>query len=265
MQWVRQAAQRISLGSSRLAAHLGARAVHRARGVWRRVSGWLSAGQGLGWALRLAVLLGAAAVLRKIVTGAGGGMYEAVADGRAPWLLWGAAIGWVIGAYRVGHPDWKPKPLPSDEPADAEPETDEEQPAAEQTPTGPPPVSPVALIAAVRDVGTPHAQLKPLAEHLGTTTDVVRAAAAGVGWPVKDVRMAGRSASAGLRWDEAPALPPLGPVSGVVGAGQGADDNDDDSGGEGPGEGVQVRRTDGGLIIYDLADTVRHQKVRGAK
>jgi hypothetical protein len=75
---------------------------------------------------------------------------------------------------------------------------------------------------------TPHAQLKPLAEHLGTTTDAVRATAAGLGWAVKDVRMQGRSASAGLRWDEAPSPEQAYPSPGVVGAGQPADDNDDD-------------------------------------
>ena len=80
----------------------------------------------------------------------------------------------------------------------------------------------------MREVGTPHAQLKPLAEHLRTTTDAVRAAAAGMGWAVKDVRMQGRSASAGLRWDEVPSPEQAYPDPGVVGAGQLADDDNDD-------------------------------------
>ncbi|MEU6597876.1 hypothetical protein [Streptomyces flaveolus] len=218
--------------------------------------------------LRLAVLLGAAALLRKIAVAVAGGVYGRVADGGAPVVMFGAAALFTVAAYRCGHPDWKPKPksaaaaeTPEAEPGE-EADADTDVPAgtvAEPKPTGPPPISPAALVAAVRDIGTPHAQLKPLAEHLGTTTDVVRATAAGMGWQVKDVRMAGRSASAGLRWDEVPSPPPADPFPSVVGAGQPADDNDDDIGGEGPEKGVRVVRTDGGLIVYDLADTHRRR------
>ncbi|MEV7793407.1 hypothetical protein AB0O68_15650 [Streptomyces sp. NPDC087512] len=262
MQWVRLTAQRICTGSGRLAAHLAGRAAQRARQLWRAAAGWLGESSGLGWVLRLAVLVGAVAVLRKVAVAVGGGVYAAVADGRAPWLMWGTAGAWVVAAYRCGRDGWVPRPAP---PAAAEQQDDgqeQEQPAVEKTPA-PPFVSPVALIAAVRDIGTPHAQLKPLAEHLSTTTDAVRAAAAGMGWPVKDVRMQGRSASAGLRSDECPSPAPADPSPGVVGAGQPADDNDDDSDEEGPREGVEVRRTDGGLIIYDLADRLRRRGVVG--
>jgi hypothetical protein len=135
---------------------------------------------------------------------------------------------------------WEPR-HPAPEPsADDEQRADGDQAkdsAVEQAPAGPPPISPVALIAAARDIGTPHAQLKPIAEHLSTTTDVVRAAAAGMGWPIKDVRMAGRSASAGLRWDECPSPAPVDPSPGVVGTGRAADDNHDGTGEEGCREG----------------------------
>ncbi|MFE9935869.1 hypothetical protein [Streptomyces hirsutus] len=260
MQWIRQAAQRISTGSGRLAAHLATQAIDRGRRVWRRATGWLGEASGVGWLLRLAVLLAVAVVLRKIVTTVAVGLYTRVESGAAPWLVWGAAGAWVVAAYRCGRDGWKPKtPAPTEATsAEPEPSSDQPAPAAEQTPAGPPPVSPVALVAAVRDIGTPHAQLKPLAERLGTTTDAVRATAAGLGWEVKDVRMQGRSASAGLRWDEAPSLPPAEPLPAVVGAGQRADDNDDDTDGEGPEKGVRVVRTDGGLIVYDLAD--RHRR-----
>ncbi|MYU22921.1 hypothetical protein [Streptomyces sp. SID8352] len=268
-QWLRQAAHRIHTGSGRLAAHLASLTAHAARRVWHRVTAWLGQGTGLGWLLRLAVLLATAALLRKTALAVAGGLYTAAADGRAPWMMWGAAGAWLITAYRCGHPDWTPgrTPAPDPEPAPAtigEPteaagEAEGEPPATAEEPPGPPPVSPTALVAAVRDIGTPHAQLKPLAEHLAATTDAVRAAAAGMGWAVKDVRMQGRSASAGLRWDEAPSPAPSALSSGVVGAGQSADDNDDDTEKEGPREGIAVRRTDGGLIIYDLADTHRRR------
>ncbi|MEU9640930.1 hypothetical protein [Streptomyces sp. NPDC048188] len=266
MQWIRQAGQRIATGSARLATLLAARALHAARRLWQRAEAWLGDPFTVGWLLRLAVLLAIAAVVRKVALAAGGGLYAAVADGRAPWLMWGGAGLWVVAAYRCGRDGWAPRRT-AETPGDAEQlpdaEQQDDQEAAAQTPAGPPPVSPVALIAAVRDVGTPHAQLKPLAEHLATTTDAVRAAAAGMGWPVKDVRMAGRSASAGLRWDECPSPPPTDPSPGVVGAGERADDNDDDTHEEGPREGIAVRRTDGGLVIYDLADRHRRRGIVG--
>ncbi|MFF9285415.1 hypothetical protein [Streptomyces griseosporeus] len=265
MQWIRNAAQRLAVGSGRLAAHLAARTVHRGRSVWRRAADWLGEGEGLSWLLRLAVLVGAAALLRKIATALAAALYARVHAGAVPWLMWGTATAWVVAAYRCGADDWEPKQsTDKTAPADGEqPAAAEEQPAAEQAPTGPPPVSPAALVAAVRDIGTPHAQLKPLAEHLGTTTDAVRAAAQRMAWAVKDVRMKGRSSAAGLRWDEAPSPAEVYPSPSVVGAGQRADDNDDDTHGSGPEEGVRVVRTDGGLIVYDLADTHRRRGVVG--
>lgn len=265
MQWIRQAGQRIATGSAQLATHLASRALHAGLRVWRRATGWLGEASGISWLLRLAVLITAAALLRKIVTVVATAVYVRVEAGAAPWLMWGAAVLWVIAAYRCGREDWEPSRRAFKEPADGEHLADgaSAEPGVAQSPVGPPPVSPVALIAAVRDIGTPHAQLKPLAEHLSTTTDAVRAAAAGMGWPVKDVRMQGRSASAGLRWDECPSPPPLDPSPGVVGAGQPADDNDDDSDGQEGQKGIAVRRTDGGLIIYDLADTHRRRGIVG--
>lgn len=204
----------------------------------------------MAWLVRVAVLLGVAWVLRKIATTLAVGLARTVADGGAPWLMWGAAVVWIAAAYRCGRPGWEPKQSPEDE----APAADGDDAPTASAPAEWPPISPVELVAAVRDIGTPHAQLKPLAAHLRTTTDAVRAAAAAQGWPVKDVRMQGRSASAGLAWPP-PELPPLG---GVVGAGQRADDNDDDSGGEGPEKGLRVVRTESGLTVYDLAE--RHRR-----
>ncbi|WP_330339389.1 hypothetical protein [Streptomyces sp. NBC_00557] len=254
-QWLRAAAGRISTGSGRLTAHYAGWTV---RAITSRVTSWPWWVQ-LG--LALLVLYRGPQVLARL----GDRIHERVASGAWGGLLFTLAGLWIVAAYRAGRDGWEPsqrtaKAEPTEEePADAADEEDQDEPALEQAPAGPPPVSPVALIAAVRDIGTPHAQLKPLAEHLGVSTDAVRAAAAAMGWQVKDVRMQGRSASAGLRWDEAPSLPPGGPSPSVVGAGQRADDNDDDTFGEGPEEEVRVMRTDGGLIIYDLADTHRRR------
>lgn len=270
VQWLRTAVHRIGVGSGRRATYLAAWTLHRGHRLWTRATGWLGEGEGIGWLLRLATLLGLAAILRKIAGTGALGIYHRVEQGGAPWLMWGAAASWIVSAYRAGAKDWKPKrpaaPVPAGEeqeqaPPDEAPGETEKPAAVEQPKT--PPVSPVALVAAVRDVGTPHAQLKPLAEHLGTTTDAVRAAAGGIGWPVKDVRMEGRSSSAGLRWDDCPSPTTLAPSPGVVGAGQAADDNDDDRPGEGHGEGLRVVKTDSGQTVFDLAELHRYSKVIG--
>jgi hypothetical protein len=263
MQWIRTAGQRLSTGSGRLATHLLARAIGGVRTVWRRATGWLGEASGLSWLLRLAVLLALAAILRKIVTAVAVGLYARVEAGSAPWLMWGAASLWVIAAYRCGRDDWTPKARTA-EPSESSEEQPDEPAVEAPAPAGPPSVSPAELAAAVAAIGTPHAQLRPLAEHLGTTTDAVRAAAAGMGWPVKDVRMAGRSSTAGLRADEAPPLPPTAPSDGVVGAGQPADDNDDDTSREGVREGVWKEPIgQSAFILRDPAETVRHHSVRG--
>jgi hypothetical protein len=268
MQWLRTAARRISRGSSRLAWLLARRITRRGvahgRRMWRGATAWLAAASGLNWLLRAAILGGVVLLARH----AAPHLAHALAHhaGRASGLMGPAVLVWLIAAYRVGRDDWEP---PADDPVEEQPArpaaADGEQLglATEKTPTGPAPVPPASLVAAVRDIGTPHAHLKPLADHLRTSTDAVRAAAAGMGWPVKDVRMRGRSSTAGLRWDDCPSPAPDSPSPGVVGAGQRADDNDDDADGEGPGKGVRVVRTDGGLIVYDLADTHRRRGVVG--
>lgn len=271
VQWLRTAVHRIAVGSGRRATYLTAWTLHRGRSIWARATGWLGEGEGIGWLLRLAALLVVGAVLRKILAAAALGIYHRIEDGGAPALCWGAAVCWIVSAYRAGADGWKPKrPAVPEAPAtdeqeptapESEPGKEEQPPAAEQPKATP--VSPVALVAAVRDVGTPHAQLKPLAEHLGTTTDAVRAAAAGVGWPVKDVRMEGRSSSAGLRWDDCPSPTIPAPSPGVVGAGQAADDNDDDRPGEGQEKGLRVVAIgQGGMVVHRLAEMVRHHSLR---
>ncbi|MBQ0974546.1 hypothetical protein KBZ00_25960 [Streptomyces sp. RK31] len=263
MQWIREAAHRLSTGSARLATQLLALAIGGVRTMWRRATGWLGEASGLSWLLRLAALLALAAVLRKVVTAVAVALYARVEDGSAPWLLWGAAGLWVIAAYRCGRDGWAPKEH-AVEPVEDDVEQPEEPAVEAPVPAGPPAVAPAELAAAVHAIGTPHAQLRPLAEHLGTTTDAVRAAAAGMGWPVKDVRMAGRSSTAGLRADEAPPLPPTAPSGGVVGAGQAADDNDDDTSGEGRREGLRKEPIgQSAFILRDPAETVRHHMVRG--
>ncbi|GGX99236.1 hypothetical protein [Streptomyces fructofermentans] len=266
MGWIRAAGTRLHTGSSRLATHYAARTAQSVQRRYAAVRAWLASSSGLTWLTKAALLVAAAGLLRKIATKAGGGFYERLHTGAAAWLLWPAAALWIIAAYRAGHPDWKPKQppaAPEQNPA-ADAQEQQAEPADTLPPAGPRPISPIELVAAVRDVGTPNAQLVPLAAHLRTTTDAIKAAAADVGWRVKDVRMEGRSTSAGLRWDEAPTPVQAYPDPDVVGAGQPANDNDDDSDGEGPREGLRVQNIgEGGRLIHDPATTIRHHTVRG--
>jgi hypothetical protein len=227
-EWLRAAVDRVSVGSQRLATRSIGRVV---RGVSSRFGRW-------SWWVQLPLayvaLLRGPVVLARI----GDRVHERVASGAWTGVLTVTTVLWIVAAYRVGRNE-EASPTVDVEPG----EVDEEQPepALGQSPVGRPAVTPVALVAAVRDIGTPHAQLKPLAQHLLTTTDAVRAAAAELGWPVKDVRQDGRSSSAGLRWDECPSPESIYPLSDDVGAGQPADDNDDDSGKEGVRKGVRVK------------------------
>lgn len=272
-QWLRAAVDRVAVGSTRLSADRARCVIQRLRRTIRRARAWVGEASGLDQAFRLALLAAAVWILRKVGATLGSWAYHRIESGAWWWLLAACSAVWIVAAYRAGHDDWQPTFVPADETSDEGEQAPAEQPtpaveqspaeqqtpAVEQAPTGPPSVSPAALVAAVLDIGSPHAQLRPLAEHLGATTDAVRATAAAMGWQVKDVRMPGRSASAGLRGDEVPSPPPPALSWRVVGAGQPADDNDDDTSEGGPGEGVRVVRTDGGLIVYDLADTHRRR------
>lgn len=243
MQWLRAASVRIHLGSSRLLRHRIGRGAEGLKARKDGIAGWLGSSTGLAWLAKLALLLAAAGILRKIVVKVGGGIYGRIESGAWSWMLWAATAVWIIAAYRAGHPDWKPKERPSPDANAEQAEGDSAEAATgpDPQPSGQPPVFPAELVATVRDIGTPHAQLVPIAEHLRVSTDAVRAAAAAIGWPVKDVRQDGRSSSAGLRWDERPSPEQDDPLSGVVGAGQAADDNDDDSGEGKPRKGVRVK------------------------
>ncbi|MYR45071.1 hypothetical protein [Streptomyces sp. SID5910] len=267
MQWIRQAGQRICTGSGRLAALLTARAVHAARRLWQRAEAWAGEPFTFGWLLRLAVLLGAAVVLRKIAAAVGGGLYAAVADGRAPWLMWGTAGLWVLAAYRCGQDGWAPGRT-AGPPAGGEQQAGEEQSAdsevvdepVEQPSAGPWLPTLIDLRVALRATGTPHAHLAVLAAHIGTTPERVREALERWEIPVEAVRMRGRGTSTGVKGGDAahPALAYDPDEGDVVAAGQPGSNSNSNADEDDLREGIDVRRTDGGLIIYDLAD--RHRR-----
>ncbi|WP_432147939.1 hypothetical protein [Streptomyces sp. bgisy029] len=236
-QWCRTAVRRISRGSSRLATLAGQRAARTGGRWWSAITGWVGAASGLAWALRVAVLVLTALVLRKVAVSIGAGL-AARADS-ARWLLWPIAIAWIIAAYRTGHPDWTPTEQPEQP---AEPEELHQEPD-EDTPPAPEAFLPNLqdLRDAVRRVGTPHAHITTLAADLDTTPDRVREALARWGIPVEPVRMRGRGSSTGVKGDHFPA--PAAPPAGVVAAGQPANNNDNNTVVERRAEGAHITVT----------------------
>ncbi|MEE4598239.1 hypothetical protein V2J94_41460 [Streptomyces sp. DSM 41524] len=269
MEWIRAAAQRISVGSGRLcwliARRVTSRGAARARAWWTGVKGWLAEAVGLAWLLRLGLLIGAALIARKALLAIG----RSLGNAHAPeGLMWVLAVVWLIAAYRVGHPEWQtpaePEPGTESEqaPAEAEEETaeddDEPEAGAEQASAGPwEPALPHLRIALAR-VGTPHAHLAVLAADLGTTPERVREALEKWGIPIEAVRMQGRGTSTGVKGGGAvhPALVLRPEDEAVVAAGQPRNNNNNAQ--DRPAEkGLRVERIgQSGAIIRDPAEAV---------
>ncbi|MFE1349834.1 hypothetical protein [Streptomyces sp. NPDC058757] len=216
-QWLRAAAARITLGSGVLARERTRRLVGWVRSVWRRTMGWLGEASGIAWAVRLAVLLAAAWVLRKIGVALAAAVLRRLES--SPWLMWPAVALWLIAAWRAADPKRRgPAPAAAAEPVP------EEGPAAGLTPDE----IRALLIAAFKL--DPQVHVTVLAERLTEATgrpwsaaDVRAAVGAAGGRVDTGVRMPGRSPSTGVRRaslpDPSPATPPP-PVEGVVVAGQ---------------------------------------------
>ncbi|MFC8491799.1 hypothetical protein ACFUJU_13550 [Streptomyces sp. NPDC057235] len=254
-QWLRAAAARIATGSEILARERTARLVKWVRSVWQRTMGWLGEASGIAWAVRLAVLLGAAWVLRKIALGLAGAVARRLEA--TPSLMWIALALWLIAAWRAGNPKRGPAPAAAEEP---EPET--EGPLAGLT------VDEIRALLIDILGPDPQAHLKVLAERLTEATRQpweaadVRAAVERAGGRVeKGVRMPGRTPSTGVRRKTLPdpsPTPPPPPVEGVVVAGQepstGAATATPTAPATADGEGPGKRFT----ILDDPADPARH-------
>lgn len=246
-QWCRDAARRISRGTSRLTWLLGRRisrtGAARARTWWRGIRGWLGDASGaVDWTLRAGVLLLVALFIRHMLGMVASTLPERL--DRASWLMWPAAAVWLIAAYRVGRDGWQPpaepEPDEAEQPVEAAPDDDQDDAEPRQ-------ITPEQLARALHAVGDPHAQWKPLAEHLGVTTDEAKEACAAAGIPHRGgVRMRGRSTSAGIDRADFPPLPaPSGPAAvGVVGAGQPASNSNNNT-----APGTVVRTPDGALLL----------------
>lgn len=242
-QWIRAAAARLTLGSQRLTEHIGRRTAAWVRKVWTRTTKWLGEASGIAWALRLAVLLAAAWILRKIGLGIAG--WGARRLQTSSGLLWPALGLWLIAAWRVGHPDWKPRPAPAAAEEPASEGESEEVSLAKEHPAGP---SLDDVLAAARKLGTPHVHLKAIEEDIGAPQGTARRLLAEAGIPITDVRMQGRGTSTGVRGSDIPPLPPSSPEAavGVVGAGQDVNNSNSDA--------IGVREEAGMTIITDPSE-----------
>ncbi|MFJ9758304.1 hypothetical protein [Streptomyces sp. NPDC101149] len=252
-QWLRTAGERIYVGSGRLFWLLARKVTGRARTSGQGVRAWLVETPGLNWLFRAGLLLLGALLLKKVIVAVAGGLARRV--DAAPWLMWPLVIAWLIAAYRVGRPDWPP---PKAREAESEVTVEREDGEPHQVPSAP---GAAELVAAVRQIGTPHAHLAALAEHLGTTGERVREGCAAAGLEVTAVRMRGRGSSTGVRGDVLPPLPSPAPEC-VVAAGQPANNDNNNASGDEPREGVRVQHIEGGLIVYDLSDSQRHHVIR---
>ncbi|MFI1889836.1 hypothetical protein [Streptomyces jumonjinensis] len=231
-EWLRAAAGRLSAGSQELTRTLLRKIIKWVRKTWKRTMDWLSDATGIAWAVRLAVLLAAAWLLRKIGVGIAGAAARRL--DASPWLMWPALGLWIIAAWRAGHPDKLA------EAAKKRAEKKDKKPAAD-TPAGPSEgpaknmtIDQIRTLLHTAFGDDDQAHTAVLAERLAQITGeewtaaYVRAAAQAAGATVeKGVRMPGRSPSTGIRRATVPApspdpspTPPPGPVDGVVVAGQ---------------------------------------------
>ncbi|MGW2708676.1 hypothetical protein ACWC4J_06740 [Streptomyces sp. NPDC001356] len=259
MQWIRTAAQRISVGSGRLTLLIARRITRRGAArlqAWGRgVTGWLGQAAGLEWLFRLGCLIGLGLVARRVLLAVSGGILDR-ADAVASLLMWPAALVWLVVAYRIGQDDWRPA---------GEPDKVEQQPLAEQPEPGPDPepVQPAEqplptreeLAEALARVGTPHAHIAVLADDLRVPAEQVRAALDRHGVRVEPVRMRGRGSSTGIKAGSLPAPPP--PPVGVVAAGESANNDNNNA--------STVRTREGLLIITDDADNPYRHHVHHVK
>ncbi|MFB6813101.1 hypothetical protein ACFCV8_00940 [Streptomyces sp. NPDC056347] len=278
-QWLRAAGNRIATGSSRICLICARRAAKKAtakgRSAYDGIKDWLGESEGIAWLIKVAMLVGGGLVLRKVLLSLFTGLGALAQSDSWRWLLWPAGAAWLIAAYRIGHPDWKPPADPVDEqPASAEKEAPAEEtpPTAEvpETPTEAPPADQphpsITMTSSqvgrlLHDVYTEGSgvHLAALAERLDQAEFMGHPAAR---WATRDVRVLLTRHSIRIR--PGVRVPPVGgregvhkedflpllstapgdPVVAVVAAGQSNNNNDNNNTSTTHREGVTITLTD---------------------
>ena len=109
------------------------------------------------------------------------------------------------------------------------------------------------VVETLHRIADPHVFLADFADARGLSKDAARAVLEALGMTVRRAVRNGKTTGVGVHRDDLPPLPrpaEKGPVGGVD---QGQPTNQ---------QAVRVERTNGGLIIYDLADEHRHHRVK---
>lgn len=174
----------------------------------------------------------AKAILALVAAGAVWGLVAAFPE--IAYVIVGimATLGWQKGRRRFA----QHRQEPADEPGEKT-----ELPEAE-------------VIRALHFLAAPNVFLSGLAAELCLSVEATRAVLEALGIRVRRAVRVGDTTGVGVHKDDIPPLPHPSPETPVGAVDQGQPTNQ---------HGLRIERTDGGLIIYDLADTHRHQPIQG--
>lgn len=117
----------------------------------------------------------------------------------------------------------------------------------------PAPLTEDDVIEALHEVAAPHAFLADVAAELGMSTHQARAVLEELEIRVRRAVRNGEDTGVGVHRSDLPPLPRRSPEGAVDGVDLQQQHNQ---------HGVRVERRDGGLVIYDLADTHRHHRIK---
>lgn len=264
MQWLRTAARRITAGTTVLAGRLIRRSTKtaRTRGIGLRagISAWMGESTGaLEALLRWAMLAGAAWIswfLVRLCLGAGAHILT-----HARWLLWPAAVWYLVAAYRAGNPAETPKPD-----AETAGEPDEAETAEQPIPDVPRPVFLALLYAELGDGRAVHlaraarALARHYTEYPWDVPAVAALCAAHQITTVDKVRAHGKGATRGVRREALPAVssaPPAAPAVDVDVAGQDPSTGPSTATSTPPSTGPDGEGQKGFVVVDDEANPVR--------
>ena len=109
------------------------------------------------------------------------------------------------------------------------------------------------VVQTLHRIADPHVFLADFAAARGLSKDAARAVLEALGMTVRRAVRNGGRTGVGVHKDDLPPLPRPSQKRPVDGVDQGQPTNQ---------QGVRIERTDGGLVIYDLADEHRHHRVQ---
>ncbi|MFF9124373.1 hypothetical protein ACF09J_13865 [Streptomyces sp. NPDC014889] len=109
-----------------------------------------------------------------------------------------------------------------------------------------------AVVEVLHQLADPHVFLADFATATGLSKDEARGALEALHLPVRRAVRNGTRTGVGVHRDDLPPLPPHSSPAPVDGVDQGQPTNQ---------QSVRIKRTDGGVVLYDLADVHRHHRL----